>query len=66
MAETALSRIRKERGLSQSQLANKVGIHVQALARMERGDRPIAHVRFVTVMALADALEVDPHQFLAE
>ena len=66
MPETALSRLRKERGLSQSQLATKAGIHVQALARIERGDRPIANVRLSTALALADALQVDPHQLLDE
>ena len=66
MPETALSRLRKERGLSQSQLATKAGIHVQALARIERGDRPIANVRLSTALALADALGVDPHLLLDE
>lgn len=66
MPETALARLRKERGLSQSQLATKAGIHVQALARIERGDRPIANVRLSTALALADALQVDPHLLLDE
>jgi transcriptional regulator with XRE-family HTH domain len=66
MPETILTRLRKERKLTQAQLAAKAGMHVQALAKLERGERPISNLRLSTALALADALEVDPHLFLTE
>ena len=64
MPETIITRLRKEKNLTQAQLAEKAGMHVQALAKLERGERPIANLRFSTALALADALQVDPHQLL--
>lgn len=64
MPETTISQLRIERHMTQAQLAEKAGMHVQALAKIERGERPIANLRFSTALALADALQVDPHQLL--
>ena len=64
MPETIITRLRKEKKLTQAQLAEKAGMHAQALAKLERGERPIANLRFSTALALADALQVDPHQLL--
>ena len=64
MPETIISHLRSERHMTQAQLAEKAGMHVQALAKLERGERPIANLRFSTALALADALQVDPHQLL--
>ena len=64
MPETVITRLRKEKKLTQAQLAEKAGMHVQALAKLERGERPIANLRFSTALALADALQVDLHQLL--
>ena len=66
MPETILTRLRKERKLTQAQLAEKSGVHVKAIARLEIGARPISNLRLSTALALADALEVDPHLFLTE
>lgn len=66
MPETILARLRKERKLTQAQLAEKSGVHVKAIARLEIGARPISNLRLSTALALADALEVDPHLFLTE
>ena len=66
MPETILARLRKERKLTQAQLAEKSGVHVKAIARLEIGARPISNLRLSTAPALADALEVDPHLFLTE
>lgn len=66
MTDTALSRLRKERKMTQRQLAEKAGIHLQQLAKLERGERPIANARLTTALALADALQVDPHQLIDE
>ena len=64
MSETIISRLRAEKHLTQAQLAAKTGIHVQAISRIERGDKPLKNLRLSTALALADALEVDPHRFL--
>ena len=64
MSETIISRLRAEKHLTQAQLAAKAGMHIQALAKIERGERPLSNLRLHTALALADALEVDPHRFL--
>jgi transcriptional regulator with XRE-family HTH domain len=66
MPETILTRLRKERKLTQAQLSEKSGVHVKAIAKLEGGSRTLANVRLSTALALADALEVDPHRFLTE
>ena len=66
MPETILARLRKERGMTQTQLAEKSGVHIKAIAKLEIGARPLANVRLSTALALADALEIDPHRLLAE
>ena len=66
MSETILATIRKERKMTQAQLAEKSGVHIKSIARLEIGDRPLANLRLSTALALADALEVDPHRFLTE
>lgn len=64
--ETKLARLRKEKKLTQAQLAEKSGVHLKAIAKLERGERPLANARLSTALALADALQVDPHQLLDE
>lgn len=66
MPETIITRLRKEKKLTQAQLAEKSGIHVQNISKIERGDKPLSNLRLSTALALADALEVDPHRFLTE
>lgn len=66
MPETIISKLRIQKHLTQAQLAAKTGMHVQALAKIERGERPLSNLRLSTALALADALEVDPHLFLSE
>lgn len=62
--ETKLVKIRKEKGLSQSQLAERSGVHPKAISKLERGERPLSNLRLSTALALADALQVDPHQLI--
>jgi transcriptional regulator with XRE-family HTH domain len=66
MPETILARLRKERNMTQAQLAEKSGVHIKSIARLEIGDRPLSNLRLSTALALADALQVDPHLFLSE
>jgi transcriptional regulator with XRE-family HTH domain len=66
MSESIIAKLRKERGMTQAQLAEKSGVHAQALSKLERGDRPTSNIRLSTALALADALQVDPHLLLDE
>ena len=49
--------MRRDRGLSQSQLAEKAGTTAQQISRLERGDRKLT---MEWVVRLADALECEP------
>lgn len=52
-----LQRLRKEAGLSQSQLANAAGVNVQVLQQYERGSRDLNGAKLVTLLKLCNALE---------
>lgn len=66
MTDNILARIRHEKKMTQAQLAEKAGVHRMEVSRLERGERPLANLRLSTALALADALQVDPHLFLTE
>jgi transcriptional regulator with XRE-family HTH domain len=56
-----VSRIRREKKLSQSQVANRTGIHHTEISRIERGRRD---PRLSTLLSLARALKVKPARLL--
>lgn len=64
MTDNILARLRHERNLTQAQLAEKSGVHKMAISRLERGGRPLSNLRLSTALALADALQEDPHRLL--
>lgn len=64
--ETKLARLRKERKLTQNQLAEKAGVYPLIISKLERGERSVSNLRLSSALALADALQVDPHQLLDE
>jgi transcriptional regulator with XRE-family HTH domain len=66
MPENILTKLRTERHMTQAQLAAASGIHLQAISKLERGERSLDNLRLCTALALADALEVDPHIFLSK
>ena len=66
MNDNILARLRIEKHMTQSQLSTASGVHEMAISRLERGERPLSNLRLSTALALADALEVDPHIFLTE
>lgn len=51
-----LQRWRKERGLSQSELAAKSGVNVRLIQHYEQGSKDINKAQVVTVINLAEAL----------
>lgn len=58
-----LRALRLAAGLTQKQLADRVGMHYQNLARLERGTRGPS---WETVLKLADALGVSTEEFRDE
>ncbi|MGL6096312.1 MAG: helix-turn-helix domain-containing protein [Fimbriiglobus sp.] len=52
---------RNELGLTLSQLSDRVGIHLQSLAKIESGDRP--NPTWDTVTSICTALDVTPDYF---
>jgi transcriptional regulator with XRE-family HTH domain len=58
-----LAELRKEKGVTQEQLAAKSGMHSTAIAFIETGvRRPLVS----TIYRLAKGLEVDPMEFFRE
>jgi DNA-binding XRE family transcriptional regulator len=55
--------LRSDRGMTQVQLAEMIGVSQQRMARIERGD---ANPRLVTLSKLAHALGVTPSELLVE
>lgn len=64
--DNIITRRRKELGLTQVQLAEKTGIHRVSIVRLETGERPLNGMLLTTALSLADALQIDPHEFLKE
>lgn len=52
-----LQRLRKEAGLSQSQLAKLAGLNVQVLQQYERGARDLNGAKLATLLKICNTLE---------
>ena len=57
-----LTQLRRERGLSQRQLASAAGVHVANVSRLERGEA--SKPSPPTLVRLAEALETDASELL--
>lgn len=57
----AVREFRKQRGLSQEELADRAGLHRTYIGGIERGERNVGLLNIVT---LAKALEIDPSELL--
>ena len=57
-----LAKLRRERGLSQAQLADKVGVTTRAVCKWET--RGIYHAKFAVMARLAKALDVTMEELL--
>lgn len=55
-----LARLRKRAGLSQQALAERAGLSISTISRLERG----ANARYVTIKLLAHALQVPPARLI--
>lgn len=56
---SSLQRLRKESGLSQSQLAKAADVKLQVLQQYERGVRDINGAKLLTLLKLCNALECE-------
>ena len=59
-------RLRKAAGLTQIQLSEASGVHVQKIRRIEGGEIDPANLTLKNALALATALGVRPDEFLGD
>ena len=57
-------RLRRERDLSQGELANRSNLHINFVGRLERGH--IVSPELISILKLAMGLGVEPHALLAD
>lgn len=58
-----LRRIRRERGLSQEEFADLLGVHRTYMGGVERGER---NLTLRSLERLADRIAIDPRELLAD
>ena len=64
MYKSRLKYFREQKGLSQSQLAEKSGVSAGIIKAYEQGYRDINKAQVVTVLQLAEALECDVYDII--
>lgn len=62
---TWLCYYRKAAGMTQQQLADASGVNIRQIQRVENGEGDIANVTAQNLIAIADALKVEPRVLLA-
>lgn len=63
----SLKDLRLKRGLTQKQLAEKLGVTQQYLSHFENGERDIANMTLANAIRICDALKVsNPRKLLDE
>ena len=55
---------RKEKGLTQAELAEKSGVNIRLIQHYEQGTKDINKAQVVTVLNLAEALDVDVYAII--
>ena len=55
---------RKERGLSQQQISDIIGINIRFYQRLEAGERTLNNSAARIIVAIADILEFDIHELV--
>ena len=63
---TNLKQVRLQKGLSQSQLAEKSGVGVRMLQEYEQGRKAIDGAKLNTLLNLANALDCKLHEILQD
>ena len=64
MTSNRVAFIRRQAGLTQTELANKVEMPPQWISKIERGAVNIRNISFINALKLADALKVDAHELM--
>lgn len=62
--DNPLHRLRKEAGLTQKQLADTAGVHINIISRIERGERSANKLQLDTAAKLAKALGCHAEDFI--
>lgn len=62
VVRNTVRRVREEKGLTQAELANRLGVHRQTISRVETGKRPLELGEFFD---WAQALEVDEKELFS-
>lgn len=61
---TPLEYYRKQQGLTQQELANKSSVNIRQIQRVENGEAQVENLTAKNLLALADALGIDPRALL--
>ena len=64
MYKSRLKFMREDKGMSQSQLAEKSGVSLRSIQTFEQGFRDINKAQVITVLQLAEALECDVYDII--
>ena len=64
MYKSRLKFMREDKGMSQSQLAEKSGVALRSIQTFEQGFRDINKAQVITVLQLAEALECDVYDII--
>lgn len=61
---TGLKELRLAAGLTQQQLADLSGVNIRQIQRVESGSSDAGNLTAINLLAIADALGVDPHNLI--
>lgn len=61
-----LKKYRENSGMSQRELAEKAGVHITAIGKLESGERSFGKLRLETALKIADALSADVRSLIDE
>lgn len=63
---SSLKEFRQSAGLTQRELAEKAGVNVRQIQKYESGEYALENMTAKTLLAISDALGVDPHAIIQQ
>lgn len=66
MSDNPIKRARNAAGMTQKQLAEAAGLNLRTIQKYEYGERDTGAMEARNLLAIADALGVDPHNLIYE